>query len=223
MTIAIKRVYEEAAPIDGYRILVDRLWPRGVSREDAKIDEWLKDIAPSNDLRKWFHHEPEKWDEFQRRYFTELDENSEPLKTLGDRIEHHPRVTLVFSAKDADRNNAVVLRDYLERDSKRGLGGKDRSHGFGKKPNPSYGLNSKQFHLSTGAISPYNGLGICAGRTEPHGFGKKPKPSCGLSLRECRPWILIDSHSSLMLEGIVCRRIAVRLHGQAFRNPEKGA
>jgi len=114
MPIILKSVYSEAQPEDGLRFLVDRLWPRGMSRERLKIDAWLKELAPSNDLRLWFGHEPEKWEEFRRRYLSELTEREETVAELLVKIRDG-RATLLFAARDQQHNNAVVLRDYLER------------------------------------------------------------------------------------------------------------
>lgn len=113
--IAIKRVYDEPEPQDGTRVLVDRLWPRGISKERAHIDAWLKDLAPSNELRKWFGHEPEKFAEFRRRYEAELrsEEAQAALRQLEDKAKQGP-LTLVFAAHDIEHNNAVVLREYLQ-------------------------------------------------------------------------------------------------------------
>jgi uncharacterized protein YeaO (DUF488 family) len=112
--VAIKRVYDQPEAGDGTRILVDRLWPRGLSKERARVDIWLKEVAPSNDLRKWFGHDPEKFAEFRRRYVAELE--SEPgqgaLARLRDLARQGP-VTLVFAAHDSEHNDAVVLRDLL--------------------------------------------------------------------------------------------------------------
>src|SRR5262245_14538426 len=113
MTIAIKRIYDPPADGDGFRVLVDRLWPRGVSKTKAHIDLWMKDVAPSDELRKWSHHDPAKWAEFRKRYALELDSNPEPVRELVTRARRG-RVTLLFAAKDSDRNNAVALKDYLE-------------------------------------------------------------------------------------------------------------
>jgi uncharacterized protein YeaO (DUF488 family) len=113
MVIKLKRAYEAPEPSDGFRILVDRLWPRGVSKSTARIDLWLKEIAPSADLRKWFGHEPSKWTEFRDRYFRELENNSEALNELMVHLRHGI-VTLVYGAKDQEHNNAVALKDYLE-------------------------------------------------------------------------------------------------------------
>ena len=113
-TIKLKRAYQAAADTDGFRVLVDRLWPRGVSKDDAAIDLWLKEIAPSDELRKWFGHDAEKWPEFRTRYFKELDARSYALDPLCDALKQHDTVTLVFGAKDTEHNNAVALTDYLE-------------------------------------------------------------------------------------------------------------
>ena len=113
MRIALKRAYDPPTPEDGRRILVDRLWPRGLSREVARIDLWLREIAPSNELRRWFGHAAEKWPAFFQRYVAELDALPEALARLRAEIAKGP-VTLVFAAKDSERNNAVVLRDYLQ-------------------------------------------------------------------------------------------------------------
>ncbi len=112
MPYATKRVYEEPAPSDGKRVLIDRLWPRGLTKDKAAIDLWLRDAAPSHELRKWYGHDPGKWLEFRRRYFAELDaapESLEPLKALG-----RGRITFVFSSREEDLNNARALKEYLE-------------------------------------------------------------------------------------------------------------
>jgi len=114
MRISIKRAYVTPAPEDGFRILVDRLWPRGLSKERARIDLWLKDIAPSAALRKWFGHDPVKWQEFRRRYREELRQNPECLATIKKQARNAP-VTLVYGAKDEQHNDAVVLLDFLKR------------------------------------------------------------------------------------------------------------
>ncbi len=113
MQIGLKRAYESPGREDGLRILVDRLWPRGLGKDQAGIDLWLKEIAPSNELRKWYGHEPEKWEEFCRRYFVELDARPEVVGQLRERVAGHP-CTLVFAARDAQRNNAVALKEYLQ-------------------------------------------------------------------------------------------------------------
>jgi uncharacterized protein YeaO (DUF488 family) len=112
--IRIKRVYEPAAKSDGARVLVDRVWPRGITKEKAALDLWLKDIAPSTALRKWFGHDPARWDEFRKRYGKELDGNGEAIGRLQDMIAKGP-VTLLYGAHDAEHNQAVALADYLKR------------------------------------------------------------------------------------------------------------
>ena len=114
MSIHIKRAYEDPAREDGYRVLVDRLWPRGIAKQDLKIDVWLKDLAPSTGLRKWFAHDVTKWDAFKRRYFEELDDHSEAVAGLLEKIRTDG-VTLVYAAKDEQFNNASALKEYLER------------------------------------------------------------------------------------------------------------
>jgi uncharacterized protein YeaO (DUF488 family) len=114
MEIQTKRVYDPIAPTDGTRILVDRLWPRGLSKENAHVDIWLKDIAPSNELRKWFNHDPEKWKDFRSRYLIELRDKKELLQTIKDKASH-TRVTLIYGAKDEQHNQAVVLLEHLNR------------------------------------------------------------------------------------------------------------
>lgn len=112
MNVKIKRVYEKPESHDGTRILVDRLWPRGLTKEKAKVDLWLKEIAPSNELRKWFGHESEKWSEFQKRYRAELRKNNEPLSLLRKAAAKEP-ITLLFAAKDEEHNEAVILQNLL--------------------------------------------------------------------------------------------------------------
>lgn len=114
MDIRVKRAYDEPSDNDGERILVDRIWPRGVSKKDLRIEAWEKELAPSNELRKWFGHEPDRWEAFRERYFEELDGRREVVDALLDRVGDG-RVTLVYGAKDEDHNNAVALRDYLKR------------------------------------------------------------------------------------------------------------
>lgn len=114
MTINIKRVYEEQSSDDGQRILIDRLWPRGLTKEKAKIDLWLKEIAPSTQLRQWFGHDPNKWNEFQKRYRAELEKNKEIVSELVTQLKKG-KTTLVYSAKDEEHNDAVVLKEYLEK------------------------------------------------------------------------------------------------------------
>lgn len=113
MNFQIKRAYDDAQPADGARVLVDRLWPRGIKKEALDLDLWCKDIAPSPDLRKWFGHKPERFAEFTKRYTAELDANP-AMQDLLDLAAKHPTVTLLYGAKDREHNQAVVLRDYLE-------------------------------------------------------------------------------------------------------------
>jgi uncharacterized protein YeaO (DUF488 family) len=112
--IRIKRVYDPPGPDDGVRVLVDRLWPRGLKRSEARVETWLKEVAPSAELRKWFAHDPARWDEFQRRYRAELANNA-ALRVLRDLMRESKRVTLLFAARDAEHNNAVVLREICRR------------------------------------------------------------------------------------------------------------
>jgi len=113
VTIAVKRVYDPPAPDDGTRVLVDRLWPRGMSKEHAHLDRWCREVAPSSDLRTWFHHDPTRFAEFERRYRAELDGNPEvaELAALG---AGQARLTLLYSARDTEHNQALVLRDVLQ-------------------------------------------------------------------------------------------------------------
>src|ERR1700733_5353188 len=112
--VRTKRVYANPDAEDGKRILVDRLWPRGLTKEKARVDLWLKEIAPSNDLRKWFGHDPEKWPEFKRRYAEELKKLGEPLALLRQEAGHG-RITLLYGARDEEHNEAVVLQALLQR------------------------------------------------------------------------------------------------------------
>jgi uncharacterized protein YeaO (DUF488 family) len=112
--IRLKRAYEPAVPSDGYRVLIDRLWPRGLSRERAKLDEWDRDLAPSAQLRRWFGHEPSRFDEFRWRYVDELREHRSTLAGLRRRAREGP-LTLVYAAKDTEHNDAVVLAEVLIR------------------------------------------------------------------------------------------------------------
>ena len=112
--IEIKRVYEKPAKADGWRVLVDRLWPRGMKKETARVDVWMKDLAPSTALRKWFGHEPEKWSEFQKRYRRELDRKTELLVELKKMAKEHGTLTLLYGAKDEEHNDAVALADVLK-------------------------------------------------------------------------------------------------------------
>lgn len=114
MNITIKRVYEEPSKEDGERILIDRLWPRGLTKEKAKIGLWLKEIAPSTELRKWFGHDPSKWNEFKKRYIAEIKKNKDVLAQLEGQLKDG-KITLVYGAKDEEHNDAVVLKEYLEK------------------------------------------------------------------------------------------------------------
>jgi uncharacterized protein YeaO (DUF488 family) len=108
--LKIKRIYDKSDKTDGYRILVDRLWPRGLTKEKAKVDLWLKDIAPSNELRKWYAHDPSKWREFKRQYFKELKNNQEAIDLIQ---KQKGIVTLLFGSKEEKFNNAIALKEYL--------------------------------------------------------------------------------------------------------------
>ena len=111
--IQIKRAYDSVDDDDGYRILIDRLWPRGISKEKLQHDTWVKEIAPSDELRQWFDHDPEKFEEFKRRYKLELDSNDQTQRLLSI-CQTNDVVTLIYAAKDEKHNNAVVLKEYLE-------------------------------------------------------------------------------------------------------------
>jgi len=113
MTFKIKRAYEAPDATDGFRVLVDRLWPRGLTKERLGIDAWLKDVAPSTDLRKWIHSDMSRWSEFRRRYLKELASQPEAVAELRRRARE-TRVTLVFAARDPENNHAAILKDYLE-------------------------------------------------------------------------------------------------------------
>ncbi len=113
--LRLKRVYEAPAESDGLRILADRLWPRGLKKEKAAIALWLKDLAPSHDLRHWFGHDPARWLEFQRRYHQELKARPGALAPLRQALQHHETVTLLYAARDEQHNNAVALRNFLAR------------------------------------------------------------------------------------------------------------
>jgi uncharacterized protein YeaO (DUF488 family) len=115
MSIFTKRVYDEPTVDDGYRVLVDRLWPRGLTREHAHVDLWLRDIAPSTELRQWYGHQVERWPEFQRRYGVELEGHGALLDVLIDIEAHHRHLTLLFAARDREHNEAQVLADALTR------------------------------------------------------------------------------------------------------------
>lgn len=117
--IQIKRAYEPPSPADGYRVLVDRIWPRGVTKNEAALDQWAKELAPSTELRKWFGHDPDRWDEFQKRYRVELANHASELDELRRRALDG-RLTLVYGAKDVTHNQAQVLKEILESQSATG-------------------------------------------------------------------------------------------------------
>jgi uncharacterized protein YeaO (DUF488 family) len=112
MSIKVKRVYEQPEESDGFRILVDRLWPRGLNKERAKVDLWLKEIAPSDGLRKWFAHDPQRWIEFKQKYFRELVDKKELIHLIVQKAKK-TNVTLLYGAKDEEHNNAVALKEYI--------------------------------------------------------------------------------------------------------------
>lgn len=112
MAVTLKRIYDPAAKSDGYRVLVDRLWPRGIKKEEAAIDEWAREVAPSQELRHWFGHDPGRFEEFRRRYMEELHAHEEDLQALRDRARKGT-VTLLFGARDTEHNNAAVLAEIL--------------------------------------------------------------------------------------------------------------
>ena len=113
MSITVKRIYEAPAKSDGYRVLVDRVWPRGMKKEDAALDAWSKELAPSTALRKWFGHDPARWEGFRHRYASELDAAAEHWRPLLAQASRH-RITLLFGARDEEHNNAVALKCYLD-------------------------------------------------------------------------------------------------------------
>lgn len=112
--IQVKRVYEAPSEEDGLRVLVERLWPRGLSKQRAAVDVWLKDVAPTPELRKWFGHDPAKWEEFRARYKAELAEKEDPINFLREK-DKEGIVTLIYAAKDEEHNSAVVLKEFLKR------------------------------------------------------------------------------------------------------------
>lgn len=111
--LKIKRIYEPAQKDDGYRILVDRLWPRGVSKQTADLDLWLKEIGPSHELRKWFDHDPNKWPEFIKKYKAELHQNPQLLSQLKSLTKEHSIITLLYAARDTEHNEAIILQKIL--------------------------------------------------------------------------------------------------------------
>jgi uncharacterized protein YeaO (DUF488 family) len=135
--VQTKRVYEEPSPLDGHRILVDGLWPRGIRKEDTKLEAWMKDIAPSIALRQWYGHQPERWDEFRRRYREELSKapRKELIRQLA-RDAREGRLTLVFGARDAERSNAAVIAQVIRERLKRRLPSSDSSSGSRRTRSP---------------------------------------------------------------------------------------
>ncbi|MDA8168479.1 MAG: DUF488 family protein [Nitrospiraceae bacterium] len=115
--VKTKRVYDAPAPDDGLRVLVDRVWPRGLTREKARVDIWIRDIAPSSGLRKWFSHDETKWEEFRKRYFSELDAMDGPVSELRNIVKKTKRVTFLFGSKEEKYNNANALIEYLKKKS----------------------------------------------------------------------------------------------------------
>ena len=116
MDVVLKRAYDKPSAADGARVLVDRLWPRGITKQGARLDAWLKELAPSGELRKWYHKRPAMWNEFRKRYLVELGEPAanRALEQLYDLVASRKKVTLVFASRNADRNNATVLKELLE-------------------------------------------------------------------------------------------------------------
>ncbi|MDT8443221.1 MAG: DUF488 domain-containing protein [Desulfuromonadales bacterium] len=114
--IRLKRAYDEPAQNDGRRVLVDRIWPRGVKKEELELDDWFKQVAPSSDLRKWFDHDPQKWNEFKQRYFDELKNQPEEIQSLLT-TARKGRLTLVYAASEEKYNNAVALKEFLQKNS----------------------------------------------------------------------------------------------------------
>lgn len=117
--ITLKRAYEPASRADGLRLLVERLWPRGIAKADLAVDGWLRDVGPSTELRQWFAHDPGRWAEFRRRYFRELDSRPDAWRPIVSAARRGGTVTLVYSSRDTEHNNAVALRDYLQAKARR--------------------------------------------------------------------------------------------------------
>lgn len=113
MSVKVKRIYEPFAEADGYRILVDRLWPRGIKKEKANIDKWLKEVAPSTALRKWYNHDPEKWTQFQKKYHAEI-KGSDAFKELLSDVHEHKTVTFLYSSKEEKYNQAIALQQFIK-------------------------------------------------------------------------------------------------------------
>ncbi len=116
MVILLRRVYDPRRPEDGYRVLVERLWPRGLTKDKAAIDLWVKEAGASPELRKWFGHDPRRWKEFRQRYFAEIRSRPEVIRALRDLIRSHKTVTFLFAAHDTAHNNAIALREFLEQE-----------------------------------------------------------------------------------------------------------
>ena len=114
MAIILKRIYDKPEADDGLRVLVERLWPRGLSKKDAKVDLWVKDAAPSRELRKWFGHDASKWKEFRKRYYEELDNNPDAVEKLRALLKRSEQVTFVFASRERKYNNSAALKEYLE-------------------------------------------------------------------------------------------------------------
>jgi len=134
--VAIKRIYEPAARTDGVRVLVDRLWPRGLAKASAALDEWLRDLAPSNELRRWYHARPDQWQNFRRKYLQELSqpEAQDSLQRLYQLADKRKRLTLLFASKNETHNNAIVLKELLDGRRKPPTGtGPGPVHGMGKR------------------------------------------------------------------------------------------
>lgn len=131
--IGLKRVYETSAATDGFRILVDRLWPRGVGKTEAHVDAWLKDLAPSPVLRTWFGHDPERWAEFRRRYKAELKHQAAAVAELRDLLAEQKQVTFVYAAKDTEHTHAIVLKEFIERSSRKRASAKNAARKAAKK------------------------------------------------------------------------------------------
>lgn len=114
--IVLKRIYEDYEKSDGYRILVDRIWPRGVKKEDAHLDEWLKEIAPTDELRKWYGHDVEKWEAFSEKYLAEIKDNKNAAEEIKKTVKDKKKVTLLFGAKDEKHNQAIVLKKWIQQE-----------------------------------------------------------------------------------------------------------
>jgi len=158
--IRVKRVYEEASPADGKRVLVDRLWPRGLKKEQVRIDAWPRDLAPSNELRKWFHSHPEKKQEFRKRYVEELHATAarEAVDGLENLIKKPGKVTLLFASKNVEYNNATVLREMLE-GAKKPASPKSSGRNRGARTRPPQSAKTSAQKRNSQLLKP--GLGLC--------------------------------------------------------------